>query len=192
MEARANLAGLAGGRRVERHIFYLGEVNDSQREGWLKLIQAFDIGTQQHTKLALFAGDRPVPMHAADLAVQVRLAEFSIHRPRQWGACWVFLQLWAQSKLEEFWWERLAASREHTSEKAGVKTVDSPSALAGARFVTGINENVIYRPMEFVALVLSLPGRTRGPCETMSISRGRSPSRVWVGISRCLPMGVTL
>ena len=104
----------AGGRRVERHIFYLGEVNDSQREGWLKLIEAFDVQTQQQTKLALFASDRPVPVHAADLAVQVRLAEFRIHRPRQWGACWIFLRLWEQLHLEAFWRERLPDSREHT------------------------------------------------------------------------------
>jgi len=100
---------------VERHVFYLGEVNDSQREGWLKLIEAFDVEAQQQTKLALFASDHPIPTHATDLAVQVRLAEFSIQRPRQWGACWIFLLIWEQLKLEAFWRERLPASREHTS-----------------------------------------------------------------------------
>src|SRR5260370_27606902 len=79
----------ADGRRVERHVFYLGEVNDSQREGWLKLIEAFDARSQQQTKLALFGSEQAVPTHAADFAVQVRLSEFSVHRPRQWGACWV-------------------------------------------------------------------------------------------------------
>jgi transposase len=100
---------------VERHVFYLGEVNDSQRERWLKLIEAFDVEAQQQTKLALFASDHPIPTHATDLAVQVRLAEFSIQRPRQWGACWIFLRIWEQLKLEAFWRERLPASREHTS-----------------------------------------------------------------------------
>ena len=111
----AEKVSCSGGRRVERHIFYLGEVNDSQREGWLKLIEAFDVGHQQQTKLALFASDRPVPMHAADFAVQVRLAEFRIEPPRQWGACWVFVRLWEQLKLGEFWRERLPSSREGTS-----------------------------------------------------------------------------
>jgi len=105
----------AGGRRVERQVFYLGEINDSQREGWLKLIEAFDTESQQQTKLALFASNRPVPSHAAEFGVQVRLAEFRLERPRQWGACWVFLRLWEQLKLEEFWRQRLPASREHTS-----------------------------------------------------------------------------
>ena len=100
---------------MERHIFYLGEINDSQREGWLKLIEVFDVQNQQQTKLALFASDRPVPMHAAGFAVQVRLAEFRIHRPRQWGACWVFGLLWEQLKLGEFWQGRLRPSRQGTS-----------------------------------------------------------------------------
>jgi hypothetical protein len=111
----AEKVSCGGGRRVERHIFYLGEINDSQQAGWLKLIEAFDVRNQQQTKLALFASDRPVPMHAADFAVQVRLAEFRIHRPRQWGACWVFGLLWEQLKLGEFWQGRLWPSREGTS-----------------------------------------------------------------------------
>ena len=37
----------AGGRGIERQVFYLGEINDSQREGWLKLIEAFDTESQQ-------------------------------------------------------------------------------------------------------------------------------------------------
>jgi transposase len=111
----AEKVACAGGRRVERHVFYLGEINDSQREAWLKCIEVFDRQTQQQTKLALFAKDQSVPAYAQDCAVQVRLSEFSIHRPRQWGACWVFLRLWHQLKLDEFWRERLPESREHTS-----------------------------------------------------------------------------
>jgi hypothetical protein len=105
----------AGGRRVERQVFYLGEVNDSQKQTWLKCIEVFDPQAQTQTKLALFASDQPVPAHATACAVQVRLGEFSICRPRQWGACWVFLLVWDQLKLGEFWSERLPGSREHTS-----------------------------------------------------------------------------
>jgi transposase len=104
----------AGGRRVERHVFYLGEINDSQQEGWLKCIEAFDVSRQRQTKLALFASDHPVPTYAAEMGVQVRLAEFRLERPRQWGACWVFERLWDQLQLEQFWRARLTPSREHT------------------------------------------------------------------------------
>src|SRR5712691_3198656 len=105
----------AGGRRIDRHVFYLGEINDSQREAWLKCIEVFDVQAQDQTRLALFASDQPVPAHATACGVQVRLAEFRLCRPRQWGACWVFLLLWEQLKLGEFWSQRLPASREHTS-----------------------------------------------------------------------------
>ena len=32
----------AGGRVVQRQVLYLGEINDSQREAWCRVIEAFD------------------------------------------------------------------------------------------------------------------------------------------------------
>src|SRR6266511_2032195 len=105
----------SGAGIVQRHVFYLGEINDSQREAWLKCIEVFDVQGRPQNKLALFASDQRVPAHAVDCAVQVRLSEFTLHQPRQWGACWVFLLLWHQLKLDEFWRERLPGSREGTA-----------------------------------------------------------------------------
>jgi transposase len=102
------------GRWVQRHLLYLGEINDSQRAAWTKVIQVFDTQTEQTADLALYPADRAVPAHAADYGVQVRLKEFSLRRPRQWGACWIGTRLWEQLKMEEFWAERLANSREGT------------------------------------------------------------------------------
>ena len=98
---------------VERHILYLGEINDSQRAAWIKQIEALDERAQTH-RLALFPDDVKVPSHAAACGVQVRLGEFRLHRPRQWGACWAFVRLWQQLKLDEFWQPRLGESREGT------------------------------------------------------------------------------
>jgi hypothetical protein len=92
----------ADGRVVDRHVLYLGEINDSQHASWLRVIEAFDVAQQRQTRLALFPADRPIPDHARDCGVQVRLAEFALRRPRQWGACWVATRLWAQLQLEEF------------------------------------------------------------------------------------------
>jgi len=103
------------GRVVDRHVLYLGEINDSQREAWLKSIEAFDESHQEQRRLALFPSDRQVPDHAREFAVQVRLSQFRLHRPRQWGACWAFCRLWEQLKLDEFWGARLRDSREGTS-----------------------------------------------------------------------------
>jgi transposase len=105
----------SGGRVVQRHVLYLGEINDSQKESWLRCIEVFDPSGQQQVRLALFPADRPLPEHAVQCGVQVRLGDFKIHRPRQWGACWLFLELWRELQLDRFWKERLADSREGTS-----------------------------------------------------------------------------
>jgi transposase len=105
----------AGGRTVDRHVLYLGEINDSQKEEWVRCIEAFDVNGQRQRRLALFPADRPVPAHAQDYGVQVRLSEFRLAHPRQWGACWAFGQLWEELRLAAFWQSRLADSREGTS-----------------------------------------------------------------------------
>jgi hypothetical protein len=46
--------------------------------------------------------------------VRIRLSELSLHRPRQWGACWLASQLWEQLGLDRFWAERLPPSRKGT------------------------------------------------------------------------------
>ena len=104
----------SGQRIVQRHVLYLGEINDSQKETWLKCIEVFDARSQQQVRLALFPADRAVPEHAADCGVQVRLREFFIRHPRQWGACWLFVELWRELQLDRFWKERLPDSREGT------------------------------------------------------------------------------
>jgi transposase len=104
------------GQWIQRPILYLGEINDSQRAAWIKTIEVFDADQQAWTQLALFPLEREVPAHVS-AAVQVRLAEFSLHRPRQWGACWVACVLWQQLNLDAFWSQRLAASREGTDWK---------------------------------------------------------------------------
>src|SRR5512139_4021015 len=90
---------------VQRPILHLGDINDSQKAAWIKTIEVFDSDRQAFTQLALFAAQREVPVHVAD-AVQVRLSEFRLERPRQWGACWVACRLWQQLNLDTFWSQR--------------------------------------------------------------------------------------
>ena len=97
----------ADGRAVDRRVLYLGELNDSQQVSWLRCIEAIEEGSQRQLRLALFPADRAIPAHAVDIGVQVRLSQFRLVRPRQWGACWVACQLWAQLQLDQFWRERL-------------------------------------------------------------------------------------
>ena len=103
----------ADGRVVQRPVLYLGEINDSQREAWIRSIEAFDEEAHCQRRLTLFPADRELPVDRAD-AVRVRLSEFELRRPRQWGACWLFCQLWEQLGLREFWSGKLGLSREGT------------------------------------------------------------------------------
>jgi transposase len=100
---------------VQRHLLYLGEINDSQKAAWTKVIEVFDTTRERTTELALYPAGRGVPEHAANYGVQVQLDQFELRRPRQWGGCWVGCQLWDQLQLDEFWGQRLLSSREGTN-----------------------------------------------------------------------------
>ena len=103
----------AGGRIVQRQVLYLGEINDSQRQAWIKQIEVFDGPAQAYTTVALFPEDRLVPAQVAR-GIQIRLGAFEVERPRQWGACWLALWLWELLGLDKFWSRRLLPSREGT------------------------------------------------------------------------------
>ena len=102
------------GRVVQRQVLYLGEINDRQREVWCRVIEAFDEHTQRRTQLALFPAHREVPEYAKAYGVKVRLDAMQLHRPRQWGACWLACHLYEQLELDRFWEARLPDSREGT------------------------------------------------------------------------------
>jgi len=115
----------AGGKVVQRAVLYLGEINDSQHQGWCRVIEIFDEECEQSLPLALFPADREVPDHAAGLGVQVRLDAMELHRPRQWGACWLAGLLYEQLGLDRFWSERLPNSREGTCWRHILQTLVS-------------------------------------------------------------------
>jgi transposase len=104
----------AGGKVVQRQVLYLGEINDGQREAWCSLIEAFDEGSGRRRQLALFPADHAVPASADNYGVQVRLDAMELHRPRQWGACFLACQLYEQLGLDHFFSARLADSRKGT------------------------------------------------------------------------------
>lgn len=112
----------AGGKWVQRPILYLGEINDSQKAAWTKTVGVFDTASEQTLELALYPADQTIPAHVAS-GVQVRLAEFTLHRPRQWGACWVGCQLWNQLRMDQFWGPLLPPSREGTNWKNILQTL---------------------------------------------------------------------
>ena len=103
---------VSGGRVVQRQVLYLGEINDSQRAAWCRSIEVLE-GASRSRQVALFPEDREAPELDCEV-VQVRLAELTLHDPRQWGACWLALTLWERLELDRFWGPRLPASRQGT------------------------------------------------------------------------------
>jgi len=105
---------VAGGRVVQRHVLYLGEINSSQAEGWRKAIEVLDDDAGRSRTMALFPEDRCAGIAPDASVVQVRLSEMRLCRPRQWGACWLAGQLWQALQLDRFWLDRLPPSGKGT------------------------------------------------------------------------------
>ena len=105
---------LHGGRVVQRHVLYLGEINSSQAAVWRKAIEVLDEDAGRARTLALFPEDHCAAVAADVSMVQLRLSEMRLCRPRQWGACWLSGQLWRELRLDRFWSDRLPRSRKGT------------------------------------------------------------------------------
>jgi Transposase DDE domain len=101
-------------RVVQRHVLYLGEINSSQELAWRKSIEVFQDGQVHPTTMALFPEDRCEAVIPDESIVRVRLSQLRLCRPRQWGACWVVVELWRELELDRFWGERLPTSRKGT------------------------------------------------------------------------------
>ena len=82
---------VAGGRVVQRHVLYLGEINSSQELAWRKSIEVLEDGEPAPRTYALFPEDRCEGLLPDESIVRLKLKSMQLHRPRQWGACWLAL-----------------------------------------------------------------------------------------------------
>jgi hypothetical protein len=106
---------LTGGRVVQRHVLYLGEINSSQVQSWRHAVEVFDEDAGQPKTLSLFPeAQQCTGVMPDEAAVQLRLSDMRLCRPRQWGACWLAGQLWQELQLDQFWVERLPVNRKRT------------------------------------------------------------------------------
>jgi transposase len=105
---------VSGGRVVQRHVLYLGEINDSQELAWRKSIEAFEEGTERAKTLSLFPEDRCEGLIDDGSIVRLKLKELRLVRPRSFGACWLVVVLWRELQLDRFWSGKLPASRKGT------------------------------------------------------------------------------
>src|SRR5215471_6203102 len=93
---------VAGGKVVQRHVLYLGEINSTQQEAWRRTIEIFEDGEVKPKTVALFPEDR-APAINSDEIVRIRLKDLQLKRARQWGACWLATELYQKLQLEQFW-----------------------------------------------------------------------------------------
>jgi hypothetical protein len=113
---------VAGDRIVQRQVLYLGEINDSQKAAWCRSIAVLRDDVEQTEQLAIFPEDREAPVLDCDV-VQVKLSGLQLKRPRQWGGCWLSLELWDQLQLDAFWEPKLRPSRKGTRWLNVLKTL---------------------------------------------------------------------
>src|ERR1700724_2233236 len=105
---------VGGGRVVQRPLLYLGEINDSQELAWRKSIAVLEEGAAAPRPLSLFPEDRCEGVLPDAAVVRLKLAELRLCRPRQWGGCWLAVDLWRELALAGFWAARLGPSRKGT------------------------------------------------------------------------------
>lgn len=77
---------VSGGRVLQRHVLYLGEINSSQEWAWRKSIEVLEDGDAQPRTLSLFPEDRCKGVIGDESIVRLKLSQLRLERPRQWVA----------------------------------------------------------------------------------------------------------
>lgn len=103
----------------QRTVCYLGELNHSAQARWLKAIEVFNERGERR-QLKLFPSEVEPPENDPDVA-RVRLRQVRFERARQFGNCFLGLELWRRLGLDGFFaaqidgegvdvsWSRVAA-----------------------------------------------------------------------------------
>ena len=103
-----------GARPHQRTLLYLGEINSEQQAQWAKAIEVFEPASQSQQTFSLFPSGKALPPGLSTPALQIRLDQYELTRPRQYGACWLGCELWRSLHFDSFWSPRLGVSREGT------------------------------------------------------------------------------
>ena len=141
-----------GGRVVQRHVLYLGEINDSQRAAWCRSIEVLE-GKSRSRQMALFPEDREAPALGCEV-VRIAVKDVELRDPRQWGA-WLALVLWDRLDLDRFWGPRLPPSRQGTrwldvlkigllpADRLGERVASSPPLVRAQRVARSVADRAI-------------------------------------------------
>ena len=91
----------------QKTLCYLGELNSSVQARWVKTIEVFN-EQGEGQQLKLFPSDVEAPANDPQVA-RVLLHRVRLERTRQFGACWLGLELWKRLGLDRFF----AANLDH-------------------------------------------------------------------------------
>lgn len=112
---------VGGGRVVQRQVLYLGEINSAQENAWQDAIEVFEDGVVRPRTAPLLEEEEEGDWVSAQTEdggamqrVRIRAAEMTLHRPRQWGGCWLACLLYEQLGLDGFFARSLPPSRKGT------------------------------------------------------------------------------
>ena len=105
---------VSGGRVLQRHVLYLGEINSSQERAWHRSVEVFDERASTSRSMSLFPEDRLDQCALDGSVVHLRLSQMRLCLPRVWGSCWLALKLWETLELDQFWKAKLPSSRKGT------------------------------------------------------------------------------
>jgi transposase len=89
----------------QKTLCYLGELNSSAHARWLKTIEVFNEQGERE-QLKLFPADVEVPADDPQVA-RVLVHRVRLERTRQFGACWLGLELWRKLGLDRFFEQAL-------------------------------------------------------------------------------------
>src|SRR5260370_22270384 len=81
---------VAGGRVVQRHVLYLGEINNTQELAWRRSVEVLEDGVTRPPTLSLFPEDRCGLLADAPI-VRGKVSELQLRPPRPCGAGWFAL-----------------------------------------------------------------------------------------------------
>ncbi len=107
---------------IKRQVLYLGEINNSQRASWCSALDVFDQKNNKMQQFSLFPEDTQPPADVIN-PIHIWLNEMQLHHPRQWGGCWLALEIWNMLSLDAFWQEKLKPSRKGTNWLNVLKTL---------------------------------------------------------------------
>ena len=89
----------------QQTLCYLGELNGSAQARWLKTVEVFNAQGEAE-QLKLFPSEVEPPPDDAQVA-RVLLNKVRLERTRQFGACWLGLELWKRLGLDRFFQQQL-------------------------------------------------------------------------------------